>query len=135
MLALFLAVAFLRPSPLDDARFHTFVVDPRVTPIELVYERPDGTRYGNLGAVADAPGRRLVFAANAGMYHPDRRPVGLYVEHGKERAKLVRGASSGNFGWKPNGVFLVRKDGRAEVVTTEAWRHDADIVWATQWHP
>ena len=58
-----------------------------------------------------AQGDRLVFAMNAGMYHPDRRPVGLYVEDGAAGAPLVTRAGPGNFGMLPNGVFCIRDDG------------------------
>jgi len=52
-----------------------------------------------------APGEALAFAMNAGMYHSDRRPVGLYVEDGAEAAPIVTAAGPGNFGMLPNGVF------------------------------
>ncbi|RWR06634.1 hypothetical protein D2T32_13530 [Sinirhodobacter populi] len=54
-----------------------------------------------------APGERLVFAMNGGMYAPDRSPVGLYVEKGREDHPIVTGAGEGNFGMLPNGVFCV----------------------------
>jgi uncharacterized protein YigE (DUF2233 family) len=47
----------------------------------------------------------ITFAMNAGMYHADRRPVGLYVENGKETAGIVTTEGPGNFGLLPNGVF------------------------------
>jgi len=62
-------------------------------------------------------GRRLAFAMNAGMYHADRSPVGLYVEDGREHAPLVTRAGPGNFGLLPNGVFCIR-DGRVDVIET-----------------
>lgn len=52
-------------------------------------------------------GQRLIFAMNAGMYHPDRRPVGLYVEDGIEGHSIVTNEGPGNFGLLPNGVFCV----------------------------
>ncbi len=58
-------------------------------------------------AVLADRGERLAFAMNAGMYHPDRSPVGLYVEDGREIAPLVTGESPGNFGLLPNGVFCI----------------------------
>ena len=84
--------------------------------------KPLGT-FDRLREAVEAEGGRLVFAMNAGMYHPDRRPVGLYVEDGEARSKLVRATGSGNFGLRPNGVFCIR-DGRPAVVETMAF--DAD---------
>lgn len=84
--------------------------------------KPLGT-FDRLREAVEADGGRLVFAMNAGMYHPDRRPVGLYVEDGEARSKLVRATGSGNFGLRPNGVFCIR-DGRLAVFETMAF--DAD---------
>lgn len=50
------------------------------------------------------------FAMNAGMYHPDRRPVGLHVEDGAEITPLVMRRGPGNFGMLPNGVLCIRHD-------------------------
>lgn len=79
---------------------------------------------GNLGSF-DAVNRQLagqgetlVFAMNAGMYHPDRRPVGLYVEDGQELAPLVTTSGGGNFGLVPNGVFCIGD--RFAVIETQA---------------
>lgn len=75
---------------------------------------PDGqpmASFGRLQAALDARGERLVFAMNAGMYHPDRRPVGLYVEDGAELAPIVTAAGPGNFGLVPNGVFCAGTEG------------------------
>jgi uncharacterized protein YigE (DUF2233 family) len=75
---------------------------------------PDGQPMGTFDrlrqGVTDAGGT-LVFAMNAGMYHPDRRPVGLYVEDGAQRAPIQTAASAGNFGMRPNGVFCIAADG------------------------
>lgn len=68
-------------------------------------------------------GGEVLMAMNAGMYHPDRRPVGLYVEDGAERAPLVTSAGPGNFGMLPNGVLCVG-DATARVI--ESRRFDAE---------
>lgn len=80
---------------------------------------------GNLGSFEAvnrllAPeGKALVFAMNAGMYHEDRAPVGLYVENGGVRAPLVTTSGGGNFGLVPNGVFCV--GARFAVIETRAY--------------
>ena len=66
--------------------------------------------FDRLGAEAAREGREIVFAMNGGMYHADRRPVGLYVEDGVEEAGLVTRAGPGNFGLLPNGVLCIRSD-------------------------
>ncbi|WP_223631891.1 phosphodiester glycosidase family protein [Rhodobacter sp. TJ_12] len=54
-----------------------------------------------------APGERLVFAMNAGMYAPDRSPAGLYIENGQELHRIITNEGPGNFGMLPNGVFCI----------------------------
>lgn len=79
-----------------------------------------GTPLGSFGAIDDtlkAEGKALVFAMNAGMYHADRSPVGLYVEAGQEVRGLVTRDGPGNFGLLPNGVLCIR-EGRADVIET-----------------
>jgi uncharacterized protein YigE (DUF2233 family) len=48
----------------------------------------------------------LGFAMNAGMYEPDRSPVGLFVADGRELAPLNLRSGAGNFYQDPNGVLL-----------------------------
>jgi len=60
-----------------------------------------------VNTVLAAEGATLGFAMNAGMYHADRAPVGLYVEGGQELSGLVTREGPGNFGLLPNGVFCI----------------------------
>lgn len=74
-------------------------------------------QFDRLAAHVAAKDGSLVFAMNAGMYHDDRRPVGLYIEEGESEMGLVKSAGPGNFGMLPNGVFWV-DDQRAGVSET-----------------
>ena len=60
---------------------------------------------------------QLSFAMNAGMYHPDFQPVGLYVEEGKEIVELNEAQGFGNFFMQPNGVL--------------AWNDKYDVIKTT----
>ncbi|MDD7970068.1 phosphodiester glycosidase family protein [Roseinatronobacter alkalisoli] len=104
--------------------------------------------YGNFTAIDDAlarDGKKLAFAMNGGMYHPDRRPVGLYIEDGNELARIVTSAGPGNFGMLPNGVFCVDDTGftlvesRAFAQSPPACRHATQsgpmLVIDGQFHP
>jgi len=81
--------------------------------VRLFLNGPDGKVLGTfpqVDALLAQEGRKLGFAMNAGMYHPDRRPVGLYVEEGEEVSPLVENARGGNFGLQPNGVFCIGRE-------------------------
>lgn len=78
---------------------------------------------------------RLVFAMNAGMYHDDRSPVGLYVEQTKQLKQINTAARDGNFGLVPNGVFYIA-DGRAGVAETSVFAQTApEVIYASQSGP
>ncbi|MCC5990898.1 MAG: phosphodiester glycosidase family protein [Rhodobacteraceae bacterium] len=82
--------------------------------LRLFLARDDGQLHGNFRSINDAlaaDGKKLAFAMNGGMYHPDRRPVGLYVEQGREIAPIVTREGPGNFGLLPNGVFCIEDSG------------------------
>ena len=96
--------------------------------------KPLGT-FSRLQALAEAQGGTLIFAMNAGMYHPDRRPVGLYVENGTEMSRLVRAAGSGNFGLRPNGVFCIGPESFAIIETLAFDAAKPDCRYASQSGP
>lgn len=77
--------------------------------VRLWLKNEQGQILGNAERVKAtlAPGERLVFAMNAGMYSPSRDPAGLYIENGTERQPIVTREGPGNFGMLPNGVFCV----------------------------
>lgn len=88
--------------------------------VRLHHAREDGSIFGQLSlleAHLNAAGKTVVALTNGGMYHTDRRPVGLYVEDGETKRTLVRGDGPGNFQLLPNGVFWI-EDGRAGVEET-----------------
>jgi uncharacterized protein YigE (DUF2233 family) len=102
----------------EGKRFTACVVDPAAEDLRLWLNDGEGRLLGSFDRVNERlaeEGRTLGVAMNAGMYHPDRRPVGLYVEEGTETAGIVTRAGPGNFGMLPNGVLCIG-DGRAEVV-------------------
>ncbi len=65
--------------------------------------------------------QRLEFAMNAGMYHPDYAPVGLYIENGKQLTALNEQQGCGNFFMQPNGV-VAWNDQQAVIETTQDFK-------------
>jgi uncharacterized protein YigE (DUF2233 family) len=105
--------------------------------IELFLD-PGGRPLRSLAALERHLGARaetLRFAMNAGMYDRGGRPIGLYIENGRERRALNTRDASGNFHLKPNGVFTIDREGRVAVVTSEDYKPSETIRWATQSGP
>jgi uncharacterized protein YigE (DUF2233 family) len=95
-------------------------IDLRQQTIRLYWKRPDGTPYAYLSALPRAlqgEAAKLLFATNAGMFDPALKPVGLYVEQGRELVHANTRSGYGNFHMKPNGIFYVSAD-RAAVAET-----------------
>lgn len=109
-------------------------VDPRVETLRLYLNDADGKPYGSFDKVAADVGS-LAFAMNAGMYHPDRSPVGHYVEDGQEHKRVIPNAGPGNFGLLPNGIFCIQ-NGRARVYWTISFlKNSPKCRYATQSGP
>ncbi len=105
--------------------------------IRLFWLKPDGTAYSYLNALpkTDEKGGRLAFALNGGMFHPDYRPVGLYIEDGRELVPASTKSGPGNFHLKPNGIFYTGPD-KAGVMETGAFlERRPKATFATQSGP
>ncbi len=129
--------ATCRKETIEGSRYVICAFDAR-DGIELFLKDDAGTTLGQFDRVQDTlakRGRTLLFAMNAGMYHEDRSPVGLYVENGHELKRLSTADGPGNFSMKPNGVFYV--DGKtAGVLETKAFaRRKPKATFATQSGP
>ena len=106
--------------------------------IELRSSGADGRPLRSFVALEHVLGpraKKVLFAMNAGMFDDHGRPIGLLVESGREIRTINRREGGGNFHLTPNGVFLVRRDGRTAVVTSSAYKPSADILYATQSGP
>ncbi|TIU44411.1 MAG: hypothetical protein E5W30_19990, partial [Mesorhizobium sp.] len=89
-----------------------------------VHAGAKGKPFGSLEVFDTAmkgQGRPVLLAMNGGMYHEDLTPVGLLVEDGNEKAPLNLADAEGNFFLKPNGVFLIGRDGKAAVMESSAY--------------
>src|SRR5262249_45884523 len=106
--------------------------------VRLYWKRSDGTPYAylpSLPRVLEYETGRLLFATNAGMFDPTLKPVGLYVEQGRELVHVNTKSGYGNFHMKANGIFYIANR-RAAVAETQAFvkqRPQAEV--ATQSGP
>lgn len=92
-------------------------------------------RFAELGAALGARTGDVAFAMNAGMFDDAGAPIGLAVADGRAVRAINRRAGGGNFHLMPNGVFLVRRDGSAAVLTSGDYAPSAEIAFATQSGP
>ncbi|HEV3271897.1 MAG TPA: phosphodiester glycosidase family protein [Candidatus Methylacidiphilales bacterium] len=114
-------------------------VDPHKDDLRLFWKDDDGNLLHDFVALekfAASKGGRLLFAANAGMFEPDFRPVGLLVQEGAEISPLNLNEGTGNFYMKPNGVFVLNEKHDALVVESSAYTALlTPVAWATQSGP
>lgn len=99
----------------EDQPFTVCAADLDRHDIRLFLTQADGSNYSHPEAL---PQQHMLFATNAGMFTPEYRPAGLYVENGIERAAINTRQGGGNFHMQPNGVFWI-KSGVASVSTTQ----------------
>jgi len=114
------------------------VCDPGAGKIELIAAARDETPIRELADVELSLGERaptVAFAMNGGMYDEDGRPIGLAIVEGRQVHAINIRKGGGNFHLMPNGVFEVRRDGRAAIVTSGKWMSSPDIRLATQSGP
>jgi uncharacterized protein YigE (DUF2233 family) len=120
----------------EDDRFT--VCDPGNGRIELVAASRDEApvrRLANLESSLGSRAGNVAFAMNAGMYGEDGRPIGLAIVEGRQVRAINRRKGGGNFHLMPNGVFQIRRERGAEIVTTANWKPSPDIRIATQSGP
>ncbi len=112
-------------------------IDPSEDKISLHLKDEGGENYGSISALRRALSEHkpMALAMNGGMYHEDGRPVGLYIEKGKEFAPLVTQRGPGNFGLLPNGVFCASDDGVKVVESLRFERENPQCQFATQSGP
>ncbi|SFG85850.1 Uncharacterized protein YigE, DUF2233 family [Palleronia marisminoris] len=122
----------------DGAGFTVCRIDPAAEDVRLFLRDDAGAPYASFRAVNDAlafQGQALGVAMNAGMYHPDRSPVGLYVEDGETAREIVTSEGPGNFGLLPNGVLCLTDD-KAQVIESRTFAAEPpDCTFATQSGP
>jgi uncharacterized protein YigE (DUF2233 family) len=107
-----------------DADYVVCSARPDELTLSLHLRNKNGAIFGGLGAVRDeveAIGKSVIFAMNGGMYHDGGAPVGLYIENGKQEAKLSTRGGAGNFHLRPNGVFII-EDGKPIVLDTSRFQ-------------
>jgi len=105
--------------------------------IRLFWQKPDGAPYTYLSALPKTGkgGGQLAFALNGGMFHPDYKPVGVYIEDGRELVRANTRPGPGNFHLKPNGVFYIGETEAGVMETGAFLKKKPKVTFATQSGP
>lgn len=119
----------------DGASYTVCTADPSLEAVQVHLNDANGEVLGSFGSLEAELGEPPLWAMNAGMYHDDRRPVGLYIEDGEQIAPIVTREGPGNFGLLPNGVLCLSA-GKARIYESRAFDADRpDCAHATQSGP
>jgi uncharacterized protein YigE (DUF2233 family) len=133
-----------RSESFEGASYIVCSFDPTVDNLRLFWLADGGKPHRTFAALAaklKAKGKSLSFAMNGGMYQDDFRPVGLYIENGRELTPVNNATRTGtpsqipNFYKKPNGVFYIGA-GEAGILETGQFLADRPKAnFATQSGP
>ena len=105
--------------------------------LQLFLKNQQGQTYKKFATVQKELKKcQISFAMNAGMYHPNFAPVGLYIEQGKQQIELNQQKNKfGNFFMQPNGV-VAWNNKQAVIKTTEQYlKSNFKAHYATQSGP
>jgi uncharacterized protein YigE (DUF2233 family) len=123
------------------AEGHLYTVctfDVRRSQLRLFFADRDGRPYesfSTLSAALKSQGDVLAFAMNAGMFGPDFRPIGLYIEGGRQLSAANTRSGPGNFHMKPNGVFYFDSTTAGILETSRFLKSGLKPEYATQSGP
>lgn len=104
--------------------YYVYTANTQQTPLGLYYDDAQGTPLGtiqNLRSHLQSQSKRLIFATNGGIFRPDGRPEGLFIENQRTRFPMNLRKGSGNFYLKPNGVFYINKYGFPHVLDSQTF--------------
>lgn len=135
---LYTIVGFQSQQPNTSDQFVTYIANPSTQDVQLYWKDEKGqvlNSLQNLKTHLEKKGRKLSFAMNGGMYMTDFSPLGLFIQNKTVVKKLNRAEASGNFYLKPNGVFFISTKQKAFVCTTEQFKNNGDVLFATQSGP
>jgi len=135
----FSSVSFHHPESTD---YLTYTVNAKTEQLRMYCKDDKGKMLRSLGQLQQhisQHGNTLLLAMNAGMYHADGSPVGLYVEEGKRLHPVNRrrcsSAAKTNWCISPNGVFYITREGKSGIQATDKFQETEAIWYATQSGP
>jgi uncharacterized protein YigE (DUF2233 family) len=133
-----LIFAFASKNAVDDNRFISCIVNPKVEDLQFYWKTDNGENFksiDNLKTWLQQNNKTLEFAMNGGMYKQDNSPQGLYIENYKALSPIDTTSGNGNFYLKPNGIFYLLKNNTPIICNTTNFIVNENIKYATQSGP
>lgn len=121
-----------------DESIISYVIDTHKYNLQLYWKNDKGEilkSIANLKSHIESKNRKLLFAANGGMYKSDFTPQGLFIQNKTVVTPLDTGNGKGNFYLKPNGVFYITDSKDAFVCKTTDFKNNGQVNYATQSGP
>ncbi len=116
-----------------------YEVDLQQKELAFFYKNEQGVNFGNAKNLKEGlakQNKKLQFAMNGGMYLKDGSPQGLFIKEGQEISEIDRQEKGyGNFYLQPNGIFCITEDLAPKVLTTQDYKNNSQIKYATQSGP
>lgn len=137
-LFLFFTLSSCKQEIKNEDRFVICQVNPEKESIRLYWKNKDHKIMGSIARLkneVESGHEELLFAMNGGMFEPDHTPKGLYIENFKILKPVDSLPGSGNFYLPPNGVLYITRNHKAGIVTTQQYRQNSLIRYATQSGP
>ncbi|MEE6127005.1 phosphodiester glycosidase family protein [Chryseobacterium arthrosphaerae] len=137
-LLLFFTLSSCKQEIKNEDRFVICQVNPEKESIRLYWKNKDHKILGSIARLKDeveSGHEELLFSMNGGMFEPDHTPKGLYIENFKILKPVDSLSGSGNFYLPPNGVLYITRNHKAGIVTTQQYRQNSLIRYATQSGP
>jgi uncharacterized protein YigE (DUF2233 family) len=110
--------------------FVTYMVDIKKQELKLYWKNEANENFKsilNLKLWIEKKNKKLLFAANAGMYKTDNSPLGLFIEDKKIISPLNKANATGN--------FYITDDNVPFICTTSKFLNNGKIKYATQSGP
>lgn len=124
---------------IDESDYVMHRVDLSKQELKLYWKNKEGINYRSLRNLKEQlqyEGKELVFAMNGGMYEKDLTAQGLFIQDTIIQKEIDRNkVGYGNFYMQPNGVFYITDANQGAVVTTDDFKNDKSIKYATQSGP
>lgn len=107
----------------NNVDFIVCTIDPENEVPILVWQNSMNKPFKSVKKAVAQSDNSFTFLMNAGMYHDDFSPVGLYIENGVQLKNISTQPGPGNFHLMPNGIFHFTQDAEGvyqyHVQTTE----------------